>query len=249
MSPYQQAALLIAKLDRQSADELLERMPSDQSQAIRNAVLELEEFNDSECDQAIVDFLDENDDEPIEQVPAEDIERHTFDAGTHIESSAAAVVTLDPECSQHSDAGSDRSTADAVPSSFCSTSLEEMLQHDDMAIAHVIQHERSSIVAALLRSTPQKRAANLLRLLNAELQTRVLSHLHVSQHVSPETVEIIADCICDQLASDATTEAERIDGLLGIFRELPEGEQEVMLQSLQRENPVLAQRLMTAVPK
>ena len=57
MNAYRQAALLIAQLDRHAADELLDRLSPEQSQAIRDEVLRLEELNDDECELAIDCFL------------------------------------------------------------------------------------------------------------------------------------------------------------------------------------------------
>ena len=57
MNAYRQAALVVVNLDRNAADALLDRLPPEQAQAVRDEILLLEELSDSETHQAIDSFL------------------------------------------------------------------------------------------------------------------------------------------------------------------------------------------------
>ena len=95
---------------------------------------------------------------------------------------------------------------------------------------------------------PQKRAARVLQALHPSTQWLVLSHLNRGQLAKAAVVEVIADRICELLSHSRIESVEpQIDALLGIFRELDCNEQKSMLQSLEIEQPMLAQRLRASI--
>ncbi len=214
MNTYRQAALVVVNLDRNAADALLDRLPPTQAQAVRDEILLLEELSDSETHQAIDSFL----------------------------SSSASPSPADCETEVSS------SSNDAIPcpkETFVgSSTVNELLQNEDTKIAEVLRHERAAIVAAMLRCLPQSRAANLLRLLPTNFRVRVFAQLNSCQSAPEKLVDVVADRICEQLASvlDVT---DQVDALLGIFKELPADEQKEMLVSLESEDPNLARKLLS----
>lgn len=208
MNAIRQAALVVARLERDEADDLLERMPPEQAQAIRDELPFINDKDVKATQEAIGEFLESsaNWDEP----------------SICIEEPASKPIAFQGN----------------------STSLEELLRNKDSEIAEVIRHERASIVSALLRSMPQKRAANLLRMLSPSTQWLVLNHLNRGQVARFAIVEAIADRICELLSHKRVPSTEpEVDALLGIFRELNNPEQNRMLRSLESQHPMLAQRL------
>src|SRR5689334_3789960 len=61
------AAVLVASLDRASADALLNQMSPDESRLVRRAVLELDEIDDDERETVIAQFVAKS---PSSQAPA-----------------------------------------------------------------------------------------------------------------------------------------------------------------------------------
>ncbi|MFP6670528.1 MAG: FliG C-terminal domain-containing protein [Pirellulaceae bacterium] len=54
------AAILITSLDQETADQLLEQMPPEQAQIVRNAALDLGELSNDESSEVIAEFLQSN---------------------------------------------------------------------------------------------------------------------------------------------------------------------------------------------
>ena len=214
MNAFRQAALVVAKLDRDAADDLLERMPDEHARAIRDELAFIDDADANDAEHVIEDFLET-------AVSCEE-----------------AVLDVETE----------RLATFPIPTQSSSTSLEELTRYDDAKIAEAIRYERATIVAALLRSMPQKRAANVLQLLPPSTQWLVLNHLNRGQLASVAVVEVIADRICELLSPVRVESVEpQIDALFGIFRELDASEQNSMLQSLEMEQPMLAQRLRASI--
>ena len=68
---FRRAAMIIASLDRQAADELLDRLPDGQAAAIRNEILTMPESDTDERQAVIRDFL-----HPADTPTAAELERN-----------------------------------------------------------------------------------------------------------------------------------------------------------------------------
>jgi|GEM_PF-5433168 len=214
MNAFRQAALVVAKLDRDAADDLLERMPDEHARAIRDELAFLDDTDANDAEHVIEEFLETT--------------------------GGKAETILDSETERHATL--------PIPVQCSSTSLAELTRHDDEKIAEAIRYERATIVAALLRSMPQRQAAKVLQRLPPSTQWLVLNHLNRGQLANETIVEVIADRICELLSQARMESVEpQIDALHGIFCELDNRQQESMLQTLEVEQPMLAQRLRASI--
>jgi flagellar motor switch protein FliG len=215
---YRRAAIVVASLERQSADDILERLPETQARAIRDELVLLDELIPSERDDAIREFL---------------------------ETRPSDHVSVDAEIPRELESLNPASQLTAGPL-VGNSSLDDLLAQDDESIALAVMHERTSVVAALLAAVPGKRAAAVLRRLPTDLQSRVVTVLNLGVASNPVAVDIIADQICDkqaELIADQRLGMHHRDALQAIFDELTPEERIEMLCDLEKENPVLAQRL------
>lgn len=215
---YRRAAIIIASLDREAADEVIDRMPDDQARAIRNELVAIQSLNAGEQEAEIQAFLASGNSGASEQL------------GIPM-SRLAPTEWSEPIL---------RSSLEA------NSSLHDLLQHSDDQIAVNVMHERTSVVAAMACALPNDRAAGVLRLLPAKLQSRVLEQLNLGICTDPSVVDVIADRVCDRQAE--TDSSPRLntghqDALQAIMNELSSAERRQMIRDLERENPMLAQRL------
>ena len=215
---YRRAALIIASLDRNAADAVIDRMPDKQARAIRDELIAIHSLNASEQEAEIQAFLASNRSEALEN------------------------ITKQPSSPESLQWGA--STAHAAPAA--NSSLHDLLQHTDEEIASNVMHERTSVVTAIVHALPKDRAAGVLRLLPANLQSRVIEQLNLGICTSPSVVDVIADCVCDrqaELDSSPRLNAGHQDALQAIMNELSPAERRHMIHDLERQNPLLAQRL------
>ena len=220
---YRRAAMIVSSLDRQSADEVLERLPEDQSQAIRDQMISLNELSPSERDRVIDDFLRAR----------ADVDPNTRPFGHSTNSSTWSAV----------------SQGNPAPLVTTSSFQELLLQEDDV-IATAIAYERTSVVAGLLNAMPGKRAASVLRRLPVKLQSRAVAALNLGITTKQPMIDVVSDKICDKQAeSNATVQLSmhHRDALQAIFDELSSEERAKMLGDLEQEHPMLAQRLRASV--
>lgn len=216
---YRRAAIVVASLDRDAADALLDRMPEDRAQAIRDAIMQLDidVLRKEEKESAIGEFL------------------------VSLRSPDEADETLIGSYPGVASASDTRSPVDTRGEPLC-----DLLKHDDHMIATSIMHERTSVIAALLGAMPGKRAAGILKLLAADSRAQVLSALNLCVKPHAEAVEVIADRICDRhsnLQPEPTVGMQHHDALRAIFDELDPAERQRMLADIGPRNPMLAQRL------
>lgn len=225
MNAYRRAAIVVSSLDRNAADDLLERLPADQARAIRDELVLLDDPNQDEQLHAIEDYLQ----------PTSIVDEPAFGDSTS-------------ECDDM--VASQTDAADSFVTHAATPVLTELLAQSDESIADALKYERASVVSALLHSLPQKRAAGILRQLHPQLQWRVMSNLNQGQRSSLHLIEIIADRICEKQATriDPKANESQEDALKAIFSELSLDEQREMLRSLAVENPMLAQRLVPKLP-
>jgi len=216
---YRRAAIIVASLDRDAADALLDRMPEDRAQAIRDAIMQLDVdvLRADEKDSAIGEFL-------VSLNASDDADESMLGSFPAVPSAADLRNTVD----------------------IRNEPLGELLKHDDHMIATSVMHERTSVIAALLGAMPGKRAAGILKLLAADSRARVLAVLNLCLQPHSEAVEVIADRICDRHANlqpEPTVGMQHHDALRAIFDELDPEERQRMLADIGQQNPMLAQRL------
>ena len=169
---YRRAAIVVASLDRASADSLLERMPEERARAIRDEIMRLDELPTPERQATIDAFL---------------VTQHT-DANPDLSIDSVMIATAATE-----ELTPDQSGENAVEQT---NTITELLNHDDESIASEILHERTSVIAALLSFVPGKRGAAILRLLPSERQAQIVRCLNAGVAPGGVAISLIAEQIC-----------------------------------------------------
>ena len=211
---YRKAAMVIASLDRQAADEVLERLPEQHAAAIRQILVDVPCEVTPQQSEAIREFLEP---EPIEGPDDSD-------------PSGGVMSLLDDEVSP--------TVADAP--------ADKLLRLSDVAIVSLLQHERTSVVAAVLSIMPGARSASLLSQCTPELASRVLNALGSMSVPDSAAMATLLDYLLEQCATQDL--AQPRDGrqqgpLQAILANLDDPHRGAMLQDLANKNPMLAARL------
>lgn len=167
-SKLRKAALIIASLDRETADRLLDQMPDTSSRMVRNMLLELSSIDRQEQQAAIHDFLS-RDLSSIACQPTNRISSERWNAGPR-ESRGSVNITPSPS-------GDDLVGA-----------LERA---PERTIADCLRQETPQAIAVALASLPTDRASEVISHLPNELQTEVLERLvEYDPAIALEWVEI-----------------------------------------------------------
>lgn len=216
-NPFRQAALVLANLDCNSRDAVLDRMPTEQSDQVRSALMTLQAEDDSAQHLAAQEFLA--------------TEVHVKRSDSRPSPTSQSVLP-------------DATPTDHLES--CTPSLRDLLAHTNQSIADAIVHERATTIGALLSSIPGNRAAGILIQFPAQTRLRVVAILDAGMKPNAHVVDLIAEWICDHLAEASVAPAAHSgqrDALRAILDEFQPEERDALLADLAAENPLLAQRL------
>lgn len=229
-----QAALVLANLDRDARDAVLEEMPADQAEKIRDMLLHLDAEDATEQELAIRKFLS---------------------AQRHFASDGHPAHACDRTADEFDLGGDD--AADGIPQPIpdsprmdqLTSSIRDLLQNSDRSLADVVRLERATTVAALLSAIPGFRAARILKRLPPEQRTKVLMILESGVQPHPKAIEVISEWICDHLATCSLEPAIGLrhrSALKAILDAFSPDEREAMLDDIAQQNPLLARRLATS---
>lgn len=147
-------ALLIANLDRDSADRLLSELPSDRAQCVRDAVLALDGMDEDESREVIREFLDEThltEGQVLGTANQEAVEAAERHAATVFERRASGSA--------------DTSTKDLID------------RAPERVIAECLRDELPQAIAMALTQLPTQRASEVVSHLPAEQQAEVLERM------------------------------------------------------------------------
>jgi flagellar motor switch protein FliG len=212
------AAIIVATLDRQSADAMLDRMSPEKAEAIRRTILSLHDVDDREEEGVLREFLStdrlEGGDPRGATAPWAEADNHH---------------PLPPPVTP-----GDRGLA---------TALE---QFSDEALVGFLQYERVQTIAVLLARLPRPRAARVIALLGRDRQWEVVRALASSARASHEVIEEIEREIESWLGRNRR-EAPRnhtdLDQVQEILGGIAPPQQQQLLEDLARQDPLLANQL------
>jgi flagellar motor switch protein FliG len=233
------AAIVLASLDADTADALIDRMPVERAGAVRQMLMELDQI-DSEEQAAVVDeFLRRG--ESVKQADA---------AGVEVEASLAEKLNLDaptfpdpaPTEHQHKPAAPTDlvplAVADAGPFDFL-----QLLGIDELA-AH-LEHERPQILAVILGFLPAQRAADLLSCWPSTVQADVLRRVDQLGPLDPGMIGEIERGLRQRLAGQAALPRPPRRGATAVASILEAAGQQTrasLMNSLATHAPDLADR-------
>lgn len=227
MEPHKlrQAAVLVASLDSQAADRLLDRLPAETAAQIRRLAVELAAVDPQEEQTVCAQFLREHD----ERLSAQ-------------EASAAAARAARPAPSGEAAArrlrAVPRRTEHEPPFRFLHDAHEAPL-------AAVLSHERPQTVAVVLSHLPAERAAEVLDELPAQLQTEVLGRLVRLDEADPDILREVEAGLQERLRGQWREVKTRAAGLAAVERILsaaPPGARQRILGGLREHDHALAAR-------
>lgn len=210
------AAILVASLDHRAADEMLDRMPSHQAEAIRRMILSLPAIDEAEEANVIRDFL-------VERAP-NSAERTEID-----ENPDDVTLSL-----SNPDGEGD---APRGPSTFASLPEEEL--------ATFLYHERAPTIAGVLSRLPSERAAAIIGRLAAEKRPHVLRALARGVAASDAVIEEIRAEIAAQSdkRTEAPSAGQTVDHAKSILEGIGGVARDELLEELAIADEVLARRL------
>ena len=183
------AAILIAALDQQTANDLLDQMGSEEAARVRQEIMDLGTVDPDEQNDVIQEFFRKGPMPKSKNSGGVELELSS-DSYSTVESTRSSTPTL---------------TAERTPFRFL---------HDAefAALAPVLEREHPQTIAVVAGHLPPARAAELLSSLSPELQVDVLRRLTDLDETDPEIVRDIEQGLEKWVADQTRTQQRRQAG-------------------------------------
>jgi len=214
------AAVLVASLDRESADAMLARMPPEHAQRVRAEILEMGPIDPEEQSEVIEEFFRIG---PL--VPEKN------PAGIDLTTSAAREVS--------------RRAADTLGAGM---PFECLSQAPAAALAALLEREHPQTVALIVSHLPADRAAAALVELPGALQAEVARRLVDLDETDPEVISDIERVLASRLAGQGHWPPRRSQGMATLHTILSAADrstQQGILANLAAHNQQLARKVAT----
>jgi flagellar motor switch protein FliG len=216
LDPLHKAAVLLASLDADAADALIEQMPPELAHRARDLLLTMDAMDPAEQDAVIEEFL------RLSQRPATQVSPH------------AETRTGRPPGSDGTSAG-----PGGTPFDFLQDADSGVL------VAH-LQNEHPQTVAVVLSHLPPEKAATLLHSLDSSLQSDVVSRLAEPGQADPEMIREIERGLAAHLSSHPAAGSRGNRGaaaVAAILKAAPAEACQDILDNLAEHHPALAAKL------
>lgn len=219
------AALLITTLDRESADHLLEQLPEEQSQCVRDAILSLADVDEREQHAVICEFLRDE-----------------------LLGASSANRTLATLAAGNVSTGQ-RSACSAVPGGRGKgkdVAGGPLDRASERLIAECLGDELPQAIAVALAQLPTHRASEVVSHLPAAVQTQVLERLvELDPSCAWELPEIRSEFLLwlDQQIERSLNRAELASRLATILEATHSGTRERILHNVSQSDARLAKEL------
>ncbi len=187
------AALLVAGLDRASADAVLAALGPDASRQLRRAVLELDQVDPLEQQQAIEEFL--------EAAPR----RPSPSAGVELDEGLARRLGIKPR------EVSPPTESEIAPPTEPPFRFLQQAQVDKLA--KLLAAERPQTIAVVLAHLPAEQAASVLGHLADDLQAEVLRRLADLEETDPEILRELEHVLQARFVQEVGIRPRRVAGL------------------------------------
>ena len=164
------AAVLVASLDREAADTLLDQIPQEQAAQIRQMIVGIDSVSGDEARNAIEDFLRVDEDRKSAEIEHDVTE--DFDESSLNEPVVVASAKRDPASSP---------------------SLEQLLDNaPNHALAELLQEEQPQTIAIVLVRLSAERASDIVAQLPIDKQAEVLQRLVETDRLATQLGDGIA---------------------------------------------------------
>lgn len=219
------AAILVACLDQNLADLLLDQMTPEQAQRVRNTVMDLGLIDESEQKRIIEEFFRVGP-KPVEKYPP-GIE---LDRGL-TEKFAPAAKTMS--------AAAESAAGDEPAFRF-------LREAEGDRLARVLASERPQTIALVLAHLPPERAGNVLVRLSPAMQVEVVHRLVDLEETDPEILREVERGLMTRLSEQVGMQRRRVAGLSAVKGIVDSSESHVgmkILHTLAAHDRPLANRL------
>ena len=219
------AAIFIDCLEPEAADRLLERLPPEYAQQVRNTWMALGRISAEERDQVIREFLNQADDSHLS------IQKLTEHKPQEIEKPVLANV------------GSENSRAD--------TPFRILQDAEADKLASVLAGERAPTIALVLAHLAPAQAGAVLVRFPRERQVEIIRCLLELEETDPDILREIDKALQEKLTQISNISRRRVAGLTtitGMVEHCREGIADQVLQTLYTVAPEVAEQLAPLPP-
>ncbi len=219
------AAILISSLDAASADTLLEQMGPEYEAHVRQAVMQLDDFQPEEQQQVIRDFVNRNPNSTLFN-----------SSGVELDDSLARKL-------EHATDDVPTHAADVAPKASPFHSLHHV---DPITLAHVLNHEHPQTIAIVAAHLPAQQSADMLAQLPERIQSEVLIRVARMDQLSPDIISDIESEMQHLLADSSQgkpTETIGLKAATAILSAAHATQRRQLVSNLAEQDRVLAKRL------
>ena len=237
------AAILVASLDVQTADKILDQMPDEQAAQVRRMMVELGDLDPQEQRHVIDEFFRQGPARPV-------LARQAPEAAD-----AAGGVELDPDLARRLDAETspaprrvapERIAADSISRETSEPPFRFLSEAHSARITPFLAGEHPQTIALVISHMPPQRAAGVLATLDGQLQADVLRRLTDLDETDPEITREVERGLESRILEQARSERRRAAGLgavAGILEAAEPATKRTLLANLARHARPLAERL------
>jgi flagellar motor switch protein FliG len=183
------AAVLIASLDDEAADRLLDQLPAEAADVLRRMLATIEEVAPEEQSAAIDEFLRHASPQPAASVRA---------------------VELEPSLARRLSSDRREPAAELPPAG---PRFRALLEATTARVAPLLAHEHPQTIALVLSHLPTPRAAELLAAWPEELQTNVAHRLVDLRETDPDVLRDVERGLESRLVEQSRGESARRERL------------------------------------
>jgi flagellar motor switch protein FliG len=181
-SNIRKAAVLVAALDRESAESILRQLSGDQAALVRRAAADLEDVGAEEQEAVIAEFFRIDPSAPRKRETRRAESPRPNDshmAGIELDGSLAARFARP------------RRDVAPPPASHAAPAFRCLEDADCEALAPLLEQEHPQTIAVVISHLPRDKAARLLTRFSAALQAEVLRRLTTLVQLDPESLREI----------------------------------------------------------
>ena len=241
MDPIRQAAILVAALDMDAADALLEQMPADFAAAVRNQVMELDDVDAAEEEAVIGRFLGRQTNAPVDALDLSD-DLSVAQPSTTLEDylATASGKVSPPDGPAPATEGTEGTEGEEQPFQFLERADEETL-------LELLRLEHPQTIALVLSHVAPEVAGSVLAELPGPTQVDVARRIVKLDEVAPHTLTEIEQGLHSLYRSRVSGKGQRIgwQAMRKIVASVDHSRSD-LLQNLQQRDAELAAGLASS---
>lgn len=192
------AAILVACLEQNAADVLLDQMTSDQAQQVRNMIMELGPIDEDEQQRIMEEFFRAGP-KPVEKYPA-------------------GIELDDRLAEKFAPAGAEpaRPARGGAPEADEFAAFRFLREAEGDRLARVLASERPQTIALVLAHLPPDQAGNVLVRLTPATQVEVVHRLVDLEETDPEILRDVERGLVTRLSEQVRMQRRRVAGLSAV---------------------------------